>query len=126
MKSMDCSTCRKRLLESAQEAYLKQQYRVYTDAAYTFAVYATAAVLMAQIRRGRSKEYIKKLYDDIVLVYDTPQIFGKPISLTDIMHTLESEYGIDFKRIHITLETEKQFISGVRKAVKDNERSRGI
>lgn len=119
MKSMNCSTCRKRILESAQEAYLKQQYRVYTDAAYTFAVYATAAVLMAQIRRGRTKQYIQKLYDDIVLVYDTPQMFGKPISLTDIMHRLEKDYGIDFKRIHITLETEKQFISGVRKAAKE-------
>ena len=121
MKSMDCSTCRKRILESAQEAYLKQQYRVYTDAAYTFAVYATAAVLMAQIRRGRSKEYIKKLYDDIVLVYDTPQIFGKPISLTDIMHTLESEYGIDWKKLEVHHESEKRYLTGVRKAVKDNE-----
>ena len=114
MHIKDCNSCRKQIHAEEQEAFLKKEYAVLKDAAYTFAVYATTAALAVQVRRGRSKEYIQALFDDMVAVYDTETCFGKQITLTDIMKDVEDIYGIDFKRIKVHLESEKEFIKGVR------------
>lgn len=108
----NCNTCREKILKSAREEYLKQQYAIYHDSAHTFANYATAAVLMAQVRRGRSKAYIQALFDEIVMIFDTAHVFGKEITLTDVVKRLESEFDIDFHRIKVNIETEKEFIKG--------------
>ena len=47
------------------------------------------------------------------MIYDTPEIFGKPIYLTDLRKTLETEYGIDFNRINVNIEDEKSFITSL-------------
>jgi hypothetical protein len=90
------------------------------------ACFAVGGMLTAMIRRGRTKRYIKQLYDDMCLVFSTPDYFGKQINMTDIMHTLESEYGIDWKKLEVHHESEQRYLTGVRKAVKDNERSRNV
>lgn len=115
MKVKDCTKCRKAILQAARDEYLKRQYAILSDGAFTFAIYATVAVLTAQVRRGRSKEYIQKLYDDIVMIYDTPELFGKTISVTDLKKSLEKEYGIDFNRINVHIEDEKEFIKSMKK-----------
>lgn len=101
-------------MQAARDEYLKRQYAILSDGAFTFAIYATVAVLTAQVRRGRSKEYIQKLYDDIVMIYDTPELFGKTISVTDLKKSLEKEYGIDFNRINVHIEDEKEFIKSMK------------
>lgn len=88
------------------------------DSPHTFACFATAAVLMTQVRRGRSKQYIRKLFDELVMIFDTPNIFGKSIDLPDVMHRLEKDYDIDFHRIYVCLETESQFIKSAKGATK--------
>ena len=85
-----------------------------------------SGVLTAMIRKGRTKQYIKQLYDDMCVVFSTPDYFGKQINMTDIMHTLESEYGIDWQKLEVHHESEQRYLTGVRKAVKDNERSRNV
>ena len=111
----DCNKCRKQIAEQAAEEYAHKEYAIFHDSAFTFAVYATVAALTAQIRRGRSKDYINKLYDDMVMIYDTQYIFGKAISLTDMKNTLEKEYGIDFQRINVHVEDEKSFVKALLK-----------
>ena len=115
MKVKDCSKCRKDILKAARDEYIKSQYAILQDCAFTFAIYATVGTLTAMVRRGRSKEYIQKLYDDIVMIYDTPQMFGKDISVGELMRSLEREYDIDFNRINVHLETEKEFMKSLKK-----------
>ena len=67
---------------------------------------------MAFIRRGRTKQYIQQLYNDLVMIFDTPAVFGKDIKLTDVMKKLEKEYGIDWRRLNVHIETESQFLRG--------------
>lgn len=112
----DCLKCRKEIYKQAEKEFLKHEYSVFSDSAYTMAVYSTVAVLAVQIKKGRSKKYIQQLYNDMVAIFDMPQIFGKVITLTDIMKRLEREYGIDFKRIKVHLESEQEFIKGVKKS----------
>jgi hypothetical protein len=72
-----------------------------------------------QAQRGRSKEYIRKLFDDMVCLYNTGSVFGKRIELVPMMKMLESEYGIDFKRINVNFdESEKEYIKNCREAMK--------
>lgn len=120
-KIKDCIACRKAIYKEAETAYIKEQYRFFKDSAYSMAVFAVCGVLTAMVRRGRTKQYIQQLYKDMCLVFSTPEMFGKQISMTDIMHTLEKEYGIDWKKLEVHLESEKHYLTGVRKEVKNNE-----
>ena len=83
-KITDCITCRKAIYKEAEEAYLKHEYAFFRDSARSFAVFAVCGVLTAMVRRGRTKQYIQNLYKDMCLLFSTPEMFGKQISMTDI------------------------------------------
>ncbi len=97
-------------LEQAKYEFMKHVYAIFEDMANTFAVYATTAALLTQVKKGRSKKYIHEMYNDMVVIFNMPilsqQIFGKAITMKDIMERLEREYDIDFKRIHVHIESE--------------------
>lgn len=118
MKTRSCEACRKQIKKECENEFLKREYAIYQDSALTFATFSTAAVLMAMARRGRTKKYIQKLYDDIVFIYDTPTVFGKEIRLTEVMKRLEKDYEIDFSRINVRLETESEFLKSAKGAKK--------
>lgn len=118
MKTRSCEACRKQIKKECENEFLKREYAIYQDSALTFATFSTAAVLMAMARRGRTKKYIQKLYDDIVFIYDTPTVFGKEIRLTEVMKRLEKDYDIDFSRINVKLETESEFLKSAKGARK--------
>ena len=120
MKAIKCSECRKKIQKECEEAYLKQGYEFFSDSARTMAIYAICGALVAQVRRGRSKEYIQKLYEDMCFVFDTPTCFGKAITMTDVMDRLEKEYGIDWSQLKLHTETEKEFITSARKEKRSN------
>lgn len=117
-KITDCITCRKAIYKEAEEAYLKHEYAFFSDSARSFAVFAVCGVLTAMIRRGRTPQYIRQLYDDMCLLFSTPEMFGKEITMTDIMETLEKEYGIDWSKLQVNIESESEWIHGARKGVR--------
>ena len=111
MKALtNCADCRKKIFKIYKDEFLREQYKIFDDVADTFGKCCTAAVLMAMVRRGRSKQYIQKLFDELVLVYDSSNVFGKDIRSDDVIKQLEEEYELDFDRIHIHIESEKQFL----------------
>lgn len=113
MKTRSCTECRKRIHAEEQEAYLKKEYAGIKDAIQTIACLTTAATLAVQMQRKRSKAYIQQLYKDICMIYETSEVLGKPIILTEVMKMLEKEYDIDFKKIHVNFaETEKDYVKG--------------
>lgn len=109
----NCSECRKKIHKEAETEYLKREYRWFSDAAYSMAVYSAVACLAVMRRRNRSRAYIRKLFDEMCFVFDYPEIFGKRVSMTDLMKIFEEEYGIDFSKINVHLETEKEFIRDI-------------
>lgn len=110
----NCTECRKRIYQEAETEYLKHEYKFFKDSAYSMAVYATVGVLAVMHRRGRSKQYIRQLFDDICFIYDYPEFRGKRLDMTEMMHLFETEYGIDFNKIKVHLESEKEFIKSVK------------
>lgn len=113
----NCTECRKKIYKEAETEYLKHEYRWFNDAAYSMAVYSTVAGLAVMRRRNRSRAYIRKFFDEMCFIFDYPEIFGKRVSMTDLMKIFEEEYGIDFSKINVHLETEKEFIKDIRKGV---------
>lgn len=111
----NCNTCRNRIHEEEKENFLKHEYKIFSDMSKSFAVYAITTVLMAMVKRGRSKDYIQKLFDDMVFIFDTPAVMGKEIKMHDNMKMLEKEYGIDWDRVNVRTEDEKEFISSAKK-----------
>lgn len=116
----NCSECRKRIYKEAETAYLKTQYQWFGDAAYSMAIFSTVACLAVMKRRSRSKDYIRKFYDEMCFMYDYPEFFGKRVTMTELMKNFEEEYGIDFSRIKLHLETEKEFLRSVKEAKEDD------
>lgn len=123
MKVRDCTRCRQQIAKAVEDEFLKSQYAIYNDMAYTFAVMSTAAVLGVMYHRGRSKEYIQKLFKDICFMYDYPKIMGKGLDLDGLINILETECGINFDEIKLNLETENQFITSAKKRRKRNGRN---
>lgn len=111
----DCNRCRKQIYDQAKEEFLKHEYSIFKDMSTSFAAYAITTVLMTMVKRGRTKEYIQKLYDDMIFVFDTPSVMGKEISMHDNMMMLQKEYGIDWDRINIQVESEKEFLNSANK-----------
>ena len=117
-KITDCITCRKKIYKEAEEAYLKHEYAFFSDSARSFAVFAVCGVLTAMIRRGRTPQYIRQLYDDMCLTFSASDMFGKAITMTDIMENLEKDYGIDWDKLEVHIEDEKHWVTGARKGVR--------
>lgn len=115
MKAINCNQCRAKIRKEEEIKFLQKQYAIYKDFVYSFAVFSTAAVLSVMLRRGRSKEYIRKLFDEICFMYQFPAVKGKAVTLPDIIKMLEKEYGIDFSKISVNIETENEFITSAKK-----------
>lgn len=118
MKAINCSDCRKKILKEAREEYLNKEWEIFRDTSRSFAVFAVCGVLTAMARRGRTTAYIKELYDDMCLLFSTPDLFGRTISMTDIMKNLTETYGIDWDKLEVHTQTREAWIHEARKAGK--------
>ena len=65
MKVRDCRRCREEIAKQAKEEYLNHEFDIFEDVARSMAIYAVSGLLTTMIRRGRTAEYVKKLYDDM-------------------------------------------------------------
>ena len=114
----DCTACRKRIYKEAETAYLKHEYKFFEDSAYSMACFAMVVALGVHVRRGRSRAYIRSFFDECCFLFDMPQMFGRDITMTQMMKQLEKDYGIDFNKIKLHLETEKEFVRSTQKGTK--------
>lgn len=115
----NCTDCRRKIHAEEQEAYLRRQYAWLVDGMGTMAALSATVAIAVQMQRGRSKAYIRKLFDDMVVLYNTGSVLGKKIELIPVMKRLEAEYDIDFKRINVNLsEGEKEYIKNCKERIK--------
>lgn len=111
----DCQKCRKAIYKEAETEYLKHEYKFFEDSAFSMACFAAVVALSVHYRRGRSKTYIRSFFDEMCFIFDMPEHLGKGITMTEMMKFFENEYGIDFNKIKLHLESEKEFIRGTQK-----------
>lgn len=111
----NCTECRKKIYKEAETAYLKHEYAIFRDCAYSMAVFSTTAALAVMHTRGRSKKYIKQFFEDMCFIYDFPGVMGKQIDMLSLKKQFEEKYGVDYNKIKIHLETEKEFLREMQK-----------
>lgn len=114
----DCIKCRESIYKEAEEQYLKNEYRFFEDAAYSMAIFSTIAALSVLHRRNRSKKFIQSFFDEMCFVFDYPAYMGKQLDMTEMQKFFEDTYGIDFSKIKLHIESEKEFIKGIQKGRK--------
>lgn len=108
---VDCPTCRNRIRKEIETEFLKHEYQFFENSARTMAIYAICGVLMTMINRKRSKAYIKQMYEDMCFFFSASNVFGKSITMTDIMNQLSTEYDINWDKLTINLEGEQRFLT---------------
>lgn len=111
----NCQECRERIYKEAEAAYLKHEYKFFSDNAYSFAAFTATVALSVLHKRGRSKKYIQQFFDDMCFIFDLPEVMGRKIRTSEMMKLLVKEYNIDFSKIKLHLETEEEFIKDIRR-----------
>ncbi len=76
-----------------------------------------AAVLLVMHRRGRTAKYIQELFSDILCVLDQPKIMGHQMTDIEVREFISEQYGIDFGRVHMQVETDAEARRRERKKV---------
>lgn len=90
---------------------MKENYAIYRNVAHSMMCFATCVVIAELERRNLSAAYIKRMFENICLIADAPEIGkAKRPSMVDVMHEQERKYGIDYNDLRIHIETEKEFI----------------
>ena len=114
---VNCKKCRERLLKEAELQYLKYQYKIFDEMSETAVMYVLCGVLNHfAYKKKRSKKYIQELFDDMVTLFATKEVLGHQITMEETMDIFEKEYGIDWSRIKVNHETEKQMITRYQKS----------
>ncbi len=114
MKTINCQKCRAQIAKAAKEEYLNHEYDIFSGVARSTAIWALCGLLTAMHRRGRTKQYIKQLYDEMCLTFSAGNLFGKEISMQDIMKSLSDEYGIDWDKFEFNIESREEFLHEMR------------
>ena len=81
------------------------QYELYQRCVDDMFRGAAAAIIAVMEKRKLSKQYIRKWYDDFIMVLETPNIFDTELTTTNLMAQFKEKYDIDFDRIHVNCES---------------------
>lgn len=109
MKTPTCEKCRKAIAKAVSDEYSRNQYDIYAACSDDIAKAVTSAFIAVFKRRGYSKKYVQKLFNEFLLILDMPEIFGKQISSNFVMETVKNEYGIDLDRVKLRLESREEY-----------------
>ena len=90
-------------------------FRVFLQVKDGIAQQAVAAMLYAYHLQGFRKKRIKKMFENIISVLEMPPMLNGAVVGIDLMHFLEDRYGVDFDRVKLKAETEKEYLERVMK-----------
>lgn len=115
MKVRDCQKCRKELLKQAETQYLEHSFEIFENTVDSATTFAICGVLMCMYRRGESKEYIHDLFEELCMIFSVSEVFGKKITMEDMMAMFSKEYDIDWDKVEVNYEDKKAFMRRYRK-----------
>ena len=106
MKVRSLKDIERDIRKETEKANSAAQYDMYASSIDDMFRAALAVVVAVFHRRGRSKQYIKKIAEDFMFVLECPPIFGKQLSSTELMKQFEKEcrngiYGENDKCVNL-------------------------
>lgn len=111
MRTMNCKACRKQLKQKVYD----MKYDFFVEASDAVARGIMIAFVAALDRRKYSKQYVKKMYEDMLLILDYPEVFGKQLESEELAKEFSEKYGIDFDKVRLKIENKKEFMYRNRK-----------
>ena len=109
----DCVKCRENLLN-------EYQYEVFANCIDSAAVSTLVMAIRSMEMTGLSEETIHKFIDNYFFVAEPNNVFNKEIRAEDAMKVYSEEYGIDFDKLSINIETKAHFMSRYRRETKED------
>ena len=98
------------------EAQMKlANFRVFLSLKDDIAQQVIAAMLYAYHLKGYRRKRINDLFDDILSVFDMPEIAGQNITSINVIDFLKEKYGVDINRVHLKAESEEEYIERITK-----------
>ena len=88
-------------------------FRVFLKVKDGVAQQTVAAMLYAYHLRGFRKKRLHEMYERVLSIINMPPVVGNQISGNDLIDFLTKEYGIDFDRINLKTETEKEYLERI-------------
>lgn len=107
LKAINCNKCRKQIEKEMAAEMLKVQYDMYTDVTDNVARMVAALFVGVMHRRGLSKRYIQKYYDEFIMLLTAPAVMGKDIDANEVMN-IASEY-IDLRKVKCRIESREEY-----------------
>ena len=81
------------------------QYQLYENVMNDMMKQAVTAIIAVCEKRKYSKRYVQKLFEDLIMIIEMPDIFGQQISSNELMKQYAEKYGLDFGRINVKTES---------------------
>lgn len=88
-------------------------FRVFLKVKDGIAQQAVAAMLYAYHLQGYRKKRLQDMFERVLSIINLPPTPEGSVDGISIMDFLEKEYGIDFERIKLKAETEKEYLERV-------------
>lgn len=88
-------------------------FRVFLKVKDGIAQQAVAAMLYAYHLQGYRKKRIQDMFERFMSIINLPPTVSGSVDGTSMIEFLEKEYGIDFDRIKLQTETEKEYLERV-------------
>ena len=88
-------------------------FRVFLKVKDGVAQQVVAAMLYAYHLKGYRKKRLQDMFEQMLSIINLPPTIAGPISGNSLIDFLEREYEIDFDRIKLQTETEKEYLERV-------------
>lgn len=116
---INCTECRKKMTQISEENFLRHEYEIFENCVNTATDWTVAIALTVLKRKGFNEDDIKSFFDEFCMIANLPEVFGKRLTTTEVVKSLENEYGISFSDIVIHHENVNDFIKRYKKEQKE-------
>lgn len=110
MKVKTCEKCKKEILKQVRNEISLKKYDYFVEASESVARGILIAFVAVLDRRGLSKDYIRKMYNDMLLILDYPEVFGKTTTAEEYVEIFSKKYGINFDDVKLKIESKEEFM----------------
>lgn len=110
MGVINCTQCRKNWEKAIAQQIHEKKYDYFAEASDSVARGIMIAFVSVLDRRKYSKQYIRKMFEEMLLILDYPEVFGKQLESEELAQVFSEKYDIDFDRVRLKIEDKKEFM----------------
>ena len=115
MGVINCTQCRKNWEKAIAQQIHEKKYDYFAEASDAVTRGLMIAFVAVLDRRKYSEQYVRKMFEEMLLILDYPEVFGRQLESEKLAEDFSKKYNIDFDRVRLKIENKKEFMHRVRK-----------